>query len=69
MPGPYDLETEKTLNWKFNPKIGDWDFTRKNQPPLKSKVETRANHEGVQIRKVGTEKWIPVSELFTPPKK
>ena len=71
MPNPYDRESERDNNWTFNLRTGEWDFTHKiqKQPPIKPKIETQANDKGVQIRIVGTEKWIPVSELFTPPQK
>ena len=70
-PDPYDPKTEHLYNWFYNQITGEWVSSPKEnkRTSFKSFVETRANHEGVQIRKVGTEKWIPVSELFTPPVK
>lgn len=69
MLNPYDPETEHHYNWHFDIANQRWQASPrldKQRSSFKPLVETRANHEGVQIRKVGTEKWIPVSELFTP---
>ena len=68
MPNPYDPETEKNYNWFFNQRTGEWISTPKEnkRTSFKSFVETRVTPSGIEIRKVGTQKWIPAAEIIKP---
>lgn len=68
MPNPYDPETENRYNWFFNQRTGEWISSPKEnkRSSFKSSVETRATPDGIQIRKNGTQKWIPASEIIKP---
>jgi len=68
MPNPYDPETEKNYNWFFNQRSGEWIASPKKirQRSINSFVETRGTPSGIEIRKVGTQKWIPASEIIKP---
>ena len=71
MPNPYDPRSEGERKWYFNMRTGAWEGTPINNRStlVRSTVETQATPDGIQVRKVGTKTWIPVSKILTPPNK
>ena len=66
MPNPYDPESENNYNWYFNTRSGEWIARlkkNKQRMSIKPVVEVRASPNGIEIRKIGSEKWIPASEI------
>lgn len=63
---PYNPKTEMNYNWHFDVNSQRWRGTPKLRAPIKPEIETRATPNGIEIRKVGTEKWIPASEIIKP---
>jgi len=68
MPDPYDPETEKNYNWFFNLRSGEWIASPKenNRRSFNSFVETRATPNGIEVRKAGTKRWTPASQIISP---
>lgn len=66
MPNPHDPESEHHYKWYFKMRSGEWEGTPKEikRPSFKPIVETQATFNGIEVRKVGSNKWIPASDII-----